>query len=211
MTVKETINSEDTPTIDQLGTLNSADLREVANKLFEIKNVSNFKKDELLLMCGDMLAQYEYEMNKKTAEDFVRNEDNQTKSVSEALNIRNAFDRSWFEAEDLLRAYMRAISKNIDAIDSKGDLSAEKKAEQIAEGRKELEELTVDSVKAKLATLQLFGLVKKKSFKGGRKVKYKIVLGLVTKAMNRKRRREEEAKAKEKYNDRSAEENKAGK
>lgn len=199
MTADEIINGNGELTPESLDKLKAVDLRKVASQLFEIKNVASFTKDQLLHKMKEMLTEFQHEEDMKTVESFVRNMDNQERAVRNALNIRNAFDRNWFEPADLARAYKRAITGNIAKIkDSEEKLKAEQEFHDNPP--------TVDSVKAELATLSLFGLVKKKSFGNGKKTKYKIVMTVVVKAMERKKKEEEAKKA----NDESAKEVTAG-
>jgi len=181
MTVDEVINGEGELTPQVLQELTHEELVSVAIKLFEIDDAALQSYDDLLINCIGILKQETDNSNRDVVERFVRDLDNQEKAVSMALNIRNVFGRDWFEAEALAAAYRHHIQKNIEK---------NAKAEDKARLKKEFHDNppTKESVIAELSTLSLFGLVKKQSFKGGTKVKYKIVMTLVTRALERRKK-----------------------
>ena len=201
MTAEEIINGDGELTPEALGKLKLADLRKVATDLFEIEGVEKFKKDELLYKMKEMLAEFQFAEDRKTIESFVRNMDNQERAVQTALNIRNAFDRNWFEPSQLATAYRRAMTSNIAKIEDKEEkIKAEREFHDNPP--------TAESVTGELATLSLFGLVKKKTFGQGKKsrTKYKIVMTVVVRALERKKKEEEAKEA----NEQTAEEVTAG-
>lgn len=200
MTAEELINGDMDITLEMLDQLSDIELRIIASKLFEIKDPLAFSRDQLLYQCREILVENQHKASRKTVEDFIRNQDNQTRAVKMALNIRSAFDRNWFEVEELLHVYKKNMERNAQKLKDKPQES-----EKIFE---EIKALNAEKIKAELATLSLFGLVKKQSFKGGRKVKYRIVMTVVVTAMEREKKLKEKQKQEE--NDRSSTEVSSG-
>jgi hypothetical protein len=122
---------------------------------------------------GDLHTQ-----NKKTVEDYVRDENNQRQAVDLAIQIRHAYDRKWFTSRDLHEAIK--LRRNQKIVENR-TLEADKLHDII-----DLE--TIDELNNRLSVLSLFGLVKLKSDpKGKRPTKYKVVLTVIQKAIDRKK------------------------
>lgn len=181
MTVEEILNGEGELTTQALRDLDYEGLVTVATELFEVKDAKSIEHEVLYTVCSGLLTAETDKSNRATVESFVRNLDNQEKAVSMAINIRNVFGRDWFEAEALAAAYRHHIQKNIEK--NAKDEDKERLKKEFKDNPP-----TKESVTAELSTLSLFGLVKKQSFKGGTKVKYKIVMTLVTRALERKKK-----------------------
>lgn len=183
MIAEDIINGEEALTPEVLDKLKISDLKRVAKELFEIEDTKSFTKDELLYKMKEMLTEFQLDEDRKTVENFVRSMDNQEKAVRNALNIRTAFDRNWFSLEELVQAYKVSIVKNISKIeDEKDKIDAER--EFVTNPP------TIQSVLGEISTLSLFGLVKKKILGKGKnaKTKYKIVMTVVVRALERKKK-----------------------
>lgn len=189
-------------TPELLNSLDKNDLKIVAKDLFGLskKQIEENSKhngqlashlillleEELNDMVSDMSdEEIAHEKNKDVVRRFVSNQDNQSKAVALAMQIREGFERNWFTVRELQQAIIKTRRRKVAKLKGAGKF-------------KEINELpeieTIDELRNRLGVLQLFGLVKVKSDpKGKRPSKYKVVLTVVQRTLKRQKRAQEEA------------------
>lgn len=166
MKAEELMQEGRSVTIEEIFLLDYENLKIFAKKIFEIEKGFSTKK-QLQALCVVKYNEALQKYNQSIVSRFVKNEKNQQDAVRLALQLKN-LRSSWFSSQEMF-----------DVI---------KSDRVVAEVKKNVP--TEADLKARLETLRLFGLVKKKSHSHGR-MKFKIFLGTIHKAMVEIKRKQE--------------------